>query len=778
MGKTRLAMAIASELPADRVRWVDLIGKKSEEDVALAVLFALGSREGEDLESILHRTLQQQHSLVLFLDNCEEACAVLAAMVDQFLRTSPELVVVATSRVALRLSYESMIEVGPIESLEDACALFEQRAMARRGPFTAAERPLAAKIVSRLEHIPLAIELAAARTGTLSLEDLGRRLEHDLSLLADRARDRPERQRDFVAAVSSTFHLLEPASRAALARLALFRGGFDLAGVEAVLKSAAGESPSALESREAAAAIVDDLAQASLIYRLDVEGLARFRMYECLRQCAIEALSVSEQAVTVERIAAFLAETGSSLSDWTVSLDEQRIRALRADLENYRSLWTQTQEQPPLVRCFVQLGCVLGSIYLAEGPLVESQRVLTRTVELARPQRASIPDSLWGELLWKRGHLRAVARDVSARADLEEALECFAPAAQGPVLRALSNFECESGNAAAALRQAERALALAESSGDSAETTLSLYQLAMAQKALLDCPAALRSIDRAIEIEEATYPGVTAAMYHALRGGILLELGEFVAADEALAVAVAAVSARKVRIYTGRFCAQQALCRFEAGLDSCCEPLAVAANILSPENDLAWCITLKVIAAVRMRDDAPLCEARALQKRARGLLEQTTSAILALGTQLLRAHAGERCAPLDLPPTVCADERVRSLARLARAAVVLEPELLIAEDGAFFDWRGQRVELSRRPLLRRILAALVAGNATGRTHVSRTQLVAEAWPGERLIPESAFNRLRVAVSELRSLGLRDVLTATADGYALTASAPIRLVRPS
>ena len=157
-----------------------------------------------------------------------------------------------------------------------------------------------------------------------------------------------------------------------------------------MLRSAAGESPSALESREAAAAIVDDLAQASLIYRLDVEGLARFRMYECLRQCAIEALSVSEQAVTVERIAAFLAETGSSLSDWTVSLDEQRIRALRADLENYRSLWTQTQEQPMLVRCFVQLGCVLGSIYLAEGPLVESQRVLTRTVELPMDAEASV----------------------------------------------------------------------------------------------------------------------------------------------------------------------------------------------------------------------------------------------------------------------------------------------------------------------------------------------------------------------------------------------------
>jgi hypothetical protein len=371
-----------------------------------------------------------------------------------------------------------------------------------------------------------------------------------------------------------------------------------------------------------------------------------------------------------------------------------------------------------------------------------------------------------------------VARDLAAREDLEEALGCFAPAAQGPVLRALSNFECEAGNAEAALRQAERALELAESSGDSAETTLSLYQLAMAQKALLAGEAALRSIDRAIEIEEATYPGVTAAMYHALRGGILVELGDFSAADQALAVAVGAVSARKVRIYTGRFSAQQALCRFEAGLDSCREPLAIAIDILSPENDLAWCITLKVIAAVLTRDEAPLSEARALEKRARGLVAQITSAIVGLGTQLFRAQAGERCTPLELPPAVCADERVRSLARMTRAAAVLEPEFVIAEDAMFFDWGGQRVELSRRPLLRRILAALVEAHTNGRTHVSRTQLVAAAWPGERLIPESAFNRLRVAVSELRSLGLRDVITATADGYALTARAPIRLVRPS
>jgi predicted ATPase len=396
MGKTRLAMALASELPAARIRWVDLVGKKTEEDVALAVLFALGSREGEDLESILHRTIQQAQAMVLFLDNCEQACAVLAGMVDRFLRTSPELVVVATSRVALRLSYESMIEVGPIESLEEACALFEQRAMARRGPLTAAERPLVAAIVSRLEHIPLAIELAAARTGTLSLEDLAKRLEQDLSILADRARDRPERQRDFVAAVSSTFQLLEPASRAALARLALFRGGFDLAGVEAVLQSVPNAGSSAIPGAGDAAAIVEDLAQASLIYRLDVDGLVRFRMYECLRQCALEALSGSERAATLERIARFLAETGAALSDWTVSLDEPRIRALRADLENYRSLWTQTQEQPQLVSCFVQLGCVLGSIYLAQGPLVESLRLLTKTVELARPQRASIPDPCGG----------------------------------------------------------------------------------------------------------------------------------------------------------------------------------------------------------------------------------------------------------------------------------------------------------------------------------------------------------------------------------------------
>ena len=193
------------------------------------------------LRDVGHRPLTEQlvahlrlSQALLVLDNLEQVVEAAPQIAD-LVTHCPQLKVLATSRVVLRVSVEHVVPVDPL-SVPAAVQLFVTRARAASPDFalTAANQAAVAAICARLDGLPLAIELAAARIPALPPAALLARLEPALPLLTGGARDRPDRLRTMRDAIAWSYDLLDPAEQALFRRLAVFAGGFDLAGAEAV----------------------------------------------------------------------------------------------------------------------------------------------------------------------------------------------------------------------------------------------------------------------------------------------------------------------------------------------------------------------------------------------------------------------------------------------------------------------------------------------------------------------------------------------------------------
>jgi predicted ATPase len=251
-GKTRLALAVAHEVVEgfeEGAWWVALAPLSDPDLVPQAVASTIGVREtpGRTLGEALVEDLKTKE-LLLILDNCEhliDACAVLA---DTLLHACPNLKIFATSREALGVAGERAWAVlsfalpdperlPPIEKLGryEAIRLFCERAKATSSfELTEENAPAVAKLCRRLDGIPLAIELAAARTTVLSAAQILKRLEDSLKLLAGAERTAPTRQRTPRGTLDWSYELLDEQERKLFGRLCVFAGGWTLEGAEAV----------------------------------------------------------------------------------------------------------------------------------------------------------------------------------------------------------------------------------------------------------------------------------------------------------------------------------------------------------------------------------------------------------------------------------------------------------------------------------------------------------------------------------------------------------------
>ncbi|HET8605697.1 MAG TPA: BTAD domain-containing putative transcriptional regulator [Gaiellaceae bacterium] len=243
-GKTRLALAVAERLAhesRDGAAFVDL----SDVHDAGLILPTIGQVLGEEAHTVEARLADS--SLLLVLDNLEQVAADAAPALAELLASAPRLRVLATSRVPLRVSGEQEYAVPPLPAHE-AEALFAARASAVDTEFALTEEttPSVARICARLDGLPLALELAAARVRVLPLRTLEVRLENALDVLVGGARDLPTRQQALRATLDWSFALLPGPAQALLARLAVFAGGFELDDLEAVLGTDAGEPLAAL----------------------------------------------------------------------------------------------------------------------------------------------------------------------------------------------------------------------------------------------------------------------------------------------------------------------------------------------------------------------------------------------------------------------------------------------------------------------------------------------------------------------------------------------------
>ena len=305
VGKSRLAVAVADRLApgfADGVRFVDLAVVKTAGLVADAVAAGLGvSTSGLNRSTDVLSYLRARR-LLLVLDNFEQV-AEAASLVAGLLGAAAGLVVLVTTRTVLRLSGEHEFAVQPLPVprpglvLEAAAArqyasvrLFVQRAQARAPGFelTNANAGAVAEICRRLDGLPLAIQLAAARVRMLSPQALLARLGDPVGLLTGGPRDLPERQRTLKATLDWSFDLLPADEQVMFARLGVFAGTFDLSAAEAVCgpAGASGEPGPGADVMDMLGSLVDN----SLVHPLARGGEPRFRLLETIREYALDRL--------------------------------------------------------------------------------------------------------------------------------------------------------------------------------------------------------------------------------------------------------------------------------------------------------------------------------------------------------------------------------------------------------------------------------------------------------------------------------------------------------
>lgn len=287
LGKTRLAQALARDAAEPVVHVVELAGITSAEDVAGEVGSVLGVRDSvsgrrvlkagqsADVQARIAQLLGQSPCL-LVLDNCEHLIEAVAGLVAFLLSATADLRVLTTSRAPLSIAAERVYLLGELPA-DDGERLFRERAVAARPSVQLTEK-LVTSIVARLDGLPLAIELAAARARAMALEEIDRRLEDRFALLRGGDRSAPDRHQALFAVIDWSWNLLNVADRRALRWLALFHDGFTLKAAEAVLGG---------DAIDAVQGLVDQ----SLLSVQESPAGVRYRMLETVREFGLMRLA-------------------------------------------------------------------------------------------------------------------------------------------------------------------------------------------------------------------------------------------------------------------------------------------------------------------------------------------------------------------------------------------------------------------------------------------------------------------------------------------------------
>ena len=371
IGKTRLAIEAADDLEpeyADGVRFVHLAPIRDPAMVPAALAGALGLTETAKLpvlDSV--RTFLHDRRMLLLLDNFEHLIPA-AAFIGNLLADAPGLAVLVTSRESLRLPGEQEFPVPPLElpcmdplpSLEalskvTGVALFLQRARAVDPGFalTPENAAAVAEICCRLEGIPLAIELAAARAKALPVDEIAARLDHSLHLLTGGRRSAPSRHQSLQAALDWGFALLSGPERTLFTRLAVFRGGFSLAAAETVCADAeTGQLDGSVVLRgNDVLDLLTNLIDKSLVVRErreDRGGRGRYRLLEVIRQFAKDRLLESgvEGAIRRRHLTYFLGLAEEAAPELRGPHQVEWLNHLERDYDNLRAAGEWAQAEP------------------------------------------------------------------------------------------------------------------------------------------------------------------------------------------------------------------------------------------------------------------------------------------------------------------------------------------------------------------------------------------------------------------------------------------------
>ena len=424
-GKTRLALELAAGWDGDAVYWAELAPVRDDRLLVQVVGTALGI--AEELRPGDHATLADwlgSAPALLVLDNCEHLVDGCAALADHLLRRCPQLVIVATSREALAVPGERAWLVPPLALPQDdsvdgtagseAVRLFLDRAsdVAPSFELTAENASAVAEICRRLDGIPLALELAAARVRTLAPGEIRDRLDDVFHLLPAGARTAPPRHRTLRATIDWSHDLLTPDARAVLRRLSVFRGGFTLEGAESV---AAGPVPEA-----AVLDLVARLVDRSLIMVREQQGVTRYAFLEAVRQYAREKLQESGEEEDVRRRhAEHILDRVAQAAPHLIGPDRRVwVDRLNDELDDIRSALAWSRDHRPDLH--VRLVGSLWWFWFSSRHWIEAGHWLDEALALPEARVSGIARAT---LLFAAGALGALqARGAAARPALEEAV--------------------------------------------------------------------------------------------------------------------------------------------------------------------------------------------------------------------------------------------------------------------------------------------------------------------------------------------------------------------
>lgn len=405
-GKTRLALQLAADLLDDFEDGVWLVEIAALSDPSLVtreVAAALGVREesSRPLAATVVDSIRARH-LLLVLDNCEHLVAACAALVETVLRSCPFIRVLATSREPLSVLGEWAWRVPSLSvpgagvssvdqlSKYEGVRLFLDRAMAVLPTFAATDHnaQIVAQICARLDGIPLAIELAAARVKVLTIDQIAERLDDRFRLLTAGSRTAPARQQTLRAAVDWSHELLGTPERTLFRWLSVFAGGFDLHAVEQVCREALGRA----EVLETLGLLVDkSLVSAEAASR----GSIRYRLHETLRQYALEKLrDAGDETAARDRHLAYFLSLAEDAYSRRVYLPAEWLARLELDHDNLRAAldWSSGRSDDQQLR----LAGALAWFWDAHSHRTEGRQrllsALTRATETS-PARAR---ALWG----------------------------------------------------------------------------------------------------------------------------------------------------------------------------------------------------------------------------------------------------------------------------------------------------------------------------------------------------------------------------------------------
>jgi predicted ATPase/DNA-binding winged helix-turn-helix (wHTH) protein len=417
-GKTRLSLQVASELVddyPDGVWFVELAPLSDERRVAQVAAFVLEVTEepGKPVIEALAKFVRDKR-LLLVLDNCEHLLQACAEVAKRLLQAGEHLRILATSREPLHVAGEAVYRV-PALATPQAIRLFVDRARAATSTFdsTPDNAPSIVEICRRLDGIPLAIELAAARVRALSVDKIAARLDDRFKLLTGGDSTAMPRQQTLRASIDWSYDLLTTTERMMLRRLAVFSGGWTLEAAEAV----AGDGE--IQQSASALEILANLVEKSLV-AVDSSG-ERYHLLETVREYALEQLrdSGEENAVRDRHLAFFMdfaskarpELVGPQQASWLARLDDERENLLSAHAwcdhaANGEELGLR------LVSMTKQYWFSRGMLGLAHGAMVEA---LARAPSRGRSRGRALFDA--GQVGYFMGLYR------QARAHLEESLD-------------------------------------------------------------------------------------------------------------------------------------------------------------------------------------------------------------------------------------------------------------------------------------------------------------------------------------------------------------------